>query len=176
MSFFKYVSFLVKSTNHHGVHSPFVFSFITQCLYAKNIQNQKKIAGISTKQSCLLQQITKYFNSKHILVDEKSFSNFFLNLGGVIVVDDLQSVVLEKQKYDLIFTQNHSEAIPIQNFIDAMHNDSILVVNNLNSTKGQKIWQKLYEHPQTTACIDVFYQGYIFIRKEQKKELFFIRV
>ena len=29
----KYVQFLLKSTNQHGVHSPFVYDFVTQCLY-----------------------------------------------------------------------------------------------------------------------------------------------
>ncbi|WP_139958188.1 O-methyltransferase [Flavicella sediminum] len=32
----KYLSFLKKSTNEHGVHSPFVYELITKCLYEKN--------------------------------------------------------------------------------------------------------------------------------------------
>ncbi|WP_299114725.1 O-methyltransferase [uncultured Winogradskyella sp.] len=28
-----YIKFLLKSTNQHGVHSPFVYDFITKCLY-----------------------------------------------------------------------------------------------------------------------------------------------
>lgn len=30
-----YIKFLFKATNHHGVHSPFVFNFVTKCLYDK---------------------------------------------------------------------------------------------------------------------------------------------
>ena len=30
-----YIKFLLKSTNQHGVHSPFVYDFITKCLYDK---------------------------------------------------------------------------------------------------------------------------------------------
>lgn len=30
-----YIKFLLKSTNHHGVHSPFIYNFITKCLYDK---------------------------------------------------------------------------------------------------------------------------------------------
>ncbi len=31
-----YLKFILKSTNQHGVHSPFVYDFVTKCLYDKN--------------------------------------------------------------------------------------------------------------------------------------------
>lgn len=31
-----YINFLFRSTNHHGVHSPFVFNLVTNCFYDKN--------------------------------------------------------------------------------------------------------------------------------------------
>mgnify|MGYP005666551659 CR=1 FL=1 len=31
----QYIKFLLKSTNQHGVHSPFVYNFVTKCLYDK---------------------------------------------------------------------------------------------------------------------------------------------
>ncbi|TGV04403.1 O-methyltransferase [Flavivirga rizhaonensis] len=31
----QYIKFLVKSTNQHGVHSPFVFNLVTKCFYDK---------------------------------------------------------------------------------------------------------------------------------------------
>ena len=40
-----YLRFISQSTNQHGVHSPFVFKFVTQCLYGalnKNIKHQIK--------------------------------------------------------------------------------------------------------------------------------------
>lgn len=32
----RYLLFLFRSTNQHGIHSPFVYTFVTKCLYAKN--------------------------------------------------------------------------------------------------------------------------------------------
>lgn len=34
-----YIKFLLKSTNQHGVHSPFVYNFVTKCLYDKKKYN-----------------------------------------------------------------------------------------------------------------------------------------
>lgn len=33
-----YIKFIFKSTNQHGVHSPFVFQLVTKCFYNKTIQ------------------------------------------------------------------------------------------------------------------------------------------
>ena len=44
-----YINFLKKSTNHHGVHSPFVFNLITECFY-----NTTKNKNIKAYRSYLL--------------------------------------------------------------------------------------------------------------------------
>jgi len=44
--FFSYLKFLWSSTNEHGVHSPFVYSFLTLCLY-----NTKKDPAYKTLQA-----------------------------------------------------------------------------------------------------------------------------
>ena len=34
-----YLKFWLKSKNHHGVQSPFVYNFVTKCLYNKSNYN-----------------------------------------------------------------------------------------------------------------------------------------
>jgi len=38
-----YLNFLLKSTNQHGVHSPFVYDFVTKCLYDKKTYSEYKL-------------------------------------------------------------------------------------------------------------------------------------
>ena len=54
-----------------------------------------------------------------------------------------------------------------------MHNDSVLVLNNLYKTKEN--WQKIKDHPQVRVSINLFQLGIIFIRDEQEKQHFKIR-
>ena len=37
-----YLRFLLKSTNQHGVHSPFVFNLVTRCFYDKSNYSEYK--------------------------------------------------------------------------------------------------------------------------------------
>jgi len=48
-----YFKFLLKSTNEHGIHSPFIFNFITKCLY-KKVPNNKQIQNITDNRKSLL--------------------------------------------------------------------------------------------------------------------------
>jgi len=53
----KYLKFLVKSSNQHGIHSPFVYDLVTKCFY-------KKTAPIL---------INLFYKTKQQLLDNKSF-------------------------------------------------------------------------------------------------------
>ena len=37
-------------------------------------------------------------------------------------------------------------------------------------------WAQIKQHPKVTVTVDVFYYGFVFIRKEQQKEHFKIRI
>ena len=58
----QYLKFLYLSTNQHGVHSPFVFNFITKCFYDKT--NYEDYKGISRYRKELLS------NPKRIKVND----------------------------------------------------------------------------------------------------------
>ena len=70
----KYIKFLLKSTNQHGVHSPFVYQFVTKCLYDKKkydaykkLQNYRKT--LKTSKATL--QITDLGEGSKVLDSKK---------------------------------------------------------------------------------------------------------
>ena len=169
MSFISYLKFLIKSTNQHGVHSPFIYNFVTRCLYNKQLVKPREFANypsmMSRKQFISLLKIIRYLEVKAIFTDEKELS-----------INENCSLVTELQPattYDLLFINDLKGNSDF--YLDFMHNDSILIVNNIHQEKNKPLWRKLIENEKVTACIDVYYQGYIFIRREQPKEVFYIR-
>lgn len=55
--FKQYIKFILKSTNQHGVHSPFVFNLITKCFYDKS--NYEAYKHISNYKKELLKNSAK---------------------------------------------------------------------------------------------------------------------
>ncbi|MDB2462638.1 class I SAM-dependent methyltransferase [Algibacter sp.] len=53
----KYIKFLLKSTNQHGVHSPFVYDLVTTCFYDKSTHNS--YTAILNYRTSLLKNKTK---------------------------------------------------------------------------------------------------------------------
>ena len=75
---YSYFQFLLKSQNQHGLHSPFVYDFITKGLYQQKIKNNeildlKELKNLSKKQLKIFTKIFNYFEIKNIYFDVNSF-------------------------------------------------------------------------------------------------------
>jgi len=250
-----FLFFLIKSTNQHGVHSPFVYNLVTQCFYdikkyddyktlntyrsdlvsnhqklkiedfgsgSKKFKNTHRkvseiarISGSSEKKAFLLFRLAKYFNSKNILelgtalgmgtaalaisnktakvvsiegneelakISAKKLSDF--NLNNVDIVNELFSNALPKLKnfqWDLIFIDgHHDEDATIKYFetlLPSTHNNTAIIFDDIYwSEEMLKAWKTIINHPKVTVSIDTFYFGMVFLRKEQYKEHFYIRL
>jgi hypothetical protein len=162
-----YFKFLIKSTNQHGVHSPFVYSLVTQCFYRR-----KKYApyGNWSKKERLLYRIIQYFQPQTFLeVSERS----------VVSVFDLDLSIHKEVKlpnYDFVYFDRPSLE-DFERLLPTRRNDSIWVINHIYKTQeDQQIWQAFKENPQVKVTVDTYHYGLVFFRKEQEKEHFKIRV
>ncbi len=186
--FFKarqYLNFLFKSTNQHGVHSPFVYNLVTQCFYDKEKRKSDSIIKyLCTKTQTkfkigkLLNRIPVYFECKNILVLKEPKDL----ISQILSVDNLVSIDHSKQPdkvYDFVYltTSLLHQYLDTKPLCKMIHNDSIILVDSIyNSETDMLNWEKIKKHPKVTVTIDTFYLGFVFIRNEQAKEHFTIRL
>jgi len=162
----KYLTHRLTATNQHGVHSPFVYDYVTKCLYSKQEYSKNKSVNV------LLKSIA-YFKAKHIrlLSDRQTLKNK--------VVQKFPEIRFDKTPIDLSFI-NASQPNGIQKSvaeIDTLHDDSVLLIDDIYSTKDSlHYWEQLKSDAIVTVTLDLFYCGVVFFRTEQAKEHFKIRI
>ncbi len=181
-----YLRYLLKSTNQHGVHSPFVYTLVTKCFYdkkhkslypaIKSIYKKNYInANISFKNLKLIDRLITYLNYKQIAILENTSP---LPYQTLLLNDSLSiSKDISKSNYDFIYMNikeynNHSLEVILSN----IHNDSLLLINGIHlSLQNITTWEQIKNHPKVTVTIDIFDLGFVFFRREQAKEHFVIR-
>lgn len=162
---FKQLNFLLTATNQHGVHSPFVYKFVTECLYTSRKKKHKTI-------DVLFKSIS-YFETKSLLLTE-AYSGY-----TVEIQKKFPLVRFGSPPYDL-FLIDASVETEIRDLIanpTSLHNNTMLLIDRIHkNSKNESVWQAVKASPNVTVTIDLFYCGVVFFRKEQVKEHFKIRI
>lgn len=160
---FSFIKFIFNATNQHGVHSPFVYDYVTKCLYKKN----KIKLPICTK---ILVKTIQYFNYKEIRLlttDNDVEKDIIANCPNAIL----------NQKNPIVIVGTADDILSHKVLESKLHNRAMLFIDKIHSSKNNlELWNKIKEHHQVTVTIDLFYCGLVFVRKEQVKEHFKIRI
>lgn len=157
---FSYLKFLAKSTNHHGVHSPFVFDYLVNCLYVKPKLSKNQFENVILKS-------IPYFNVKSIRIENYSLQP---KIGA-----ELNSFVNTTGPWDMVLFERCNLETLLQIIIgNQVHNDTLFLIQDIRSNR--KEWKAALKHPKITVSIDAHHLGCLFIRKEQVKEHFTIRL
>lgn len=152
-----YLKFLLKSTNHHGVHSPFVYDLVTKCFYDKTIPPTH--ASFSKLQRLFL-RIRNYFPVKSLT-----------DISRETPLDQSFS-----EPFDMVFF-SHLTMQRFNQMLPTATNDSVWIFLGIHlNTENKRFWKDVKQHEQVTLTIDTFDLGLVFFRKEQQKEHFTIRV
>lgn len=158
---FSYLQFLVKSTNQHGVHSPFVYNYITKGLYAA-----KKDPYITHKINQWLVQSILYFKPTKICFLDEGLS--------VVAWKVYTNETVELAEADLIIEryapENHTRILQT---INSMSNSQLLLIASYTYSKC--FFDELRNNPEITLVVDFYYGCLISKRIEQPKQNFFIR-
>ncbi|MBU2996559.1 hypothetical protein KO500_08935 [Cellulophaga baltica] len=159
MQFFKYLNFLITATNQHGVHSPFVYNYITKGIYSKEKFSAKKSENILLKTLIYFKISSINIDSENILLQQTVKSNF-------------PNIKFDSSSSEFFYFKNLNEVGKIKNI--STKNDSIVFIHNLH--KYTNTWQDLIKDKKITISINLFFCGILFFRKEQAKENFKIRI
>ena len=160
-----YLKFLWKSKNEHGVHSPFVFNLVTKCFYDKiEMKPYFSEFQIKTNKGKLINQLFHYFQFQQ----------------GLYISENKKPTVSSISKIDFIFidsTYFNANKIALADLLRQSNNDTCFIFESIySSPKNNLLWQTIIKNPSFTVTIDTYLFGFAFVRNEQEKEHFVIRV
>ncbi|MEX0287836.1 MAG: hypothetical protein AB3N14_01895 [Flavobacteriaceae bacterium] len=160
------IRFLFSSTNQHGVHSPFVYDYLTNCLYKKPRIKRNKTFEI------LLRSIP-YFKVKNIKIPHKD-EGLITKLEG-----HFPDLKINIPPYDMV-------VIPIMHWSKAADSpigskepskEVIYFLTDLyGSKKSKTLWKSAAQSVQFNVSIDLYYSGLLFRRPAQRKQHFKVRI
>lgn len=157
-----YLKFLWNSKNEHGVHSPFVFLLVTKCFYDKtNLSPYFPNLETKTKKGKFLNRLFHYFQFEK----------------GIYISENKENETL---KVDFIYidsTYLNDQNIELESIITLANNETCFIFENPHYSKATEIqWKSVVVSSNFNVTIDTYSFGLAFIRKEQVKEHFTIRV
>lgn len=184
-----YLEFLLKSTNQHGVHSPFVYNLITKCFYKKKkkasyallkmLYKDSTTKSISFRNTMLLNHLVSYLDVKNALVIDphSNYINQILTINNTVSISTTSN---KPELFDLVYLNINNQQSHNLELLDSLftkcHNDTVFIISSIsNSAKNQSYWKHIKTHPVVTVSINTFKLGFIFIRNEQEIEHFTIR-
>ena len=148
---YKYFNYYFNASNGkgHGVHSPFVFNFITDVLNSKELNEQ---AASTNKYRALVNGMIAFYKPVVVMELEATPSN--------------KANVLEE------IENTDSNAA-----IKKVNTESILIFEGIHERKEiESSWEKIKMHKEVKLTIDLYKLGIVFFRQEQlEKENFTIR-
>ncbi len=154
-----YIDFLRASTNEHDLHSPFVYSYTTECLYQKPHKN-------TVKSDMIFFKTAKYFNTDSPSIQNRELLSKLPSGFSKASPERISDSIL------CYFNDQWSEIVNNLNFTK----DHIVILKAPYKNKEHyAAWKQLIKEKQITQSIDLFHTGVLFFRNEAVKEHFCLR-
>ena len=116
-------------------------------------------------------------------VAQNQFKKFDLKNIEVKIGDFKETLpsAIKNTTFDLIYFDGNHQKEPTINYFEqclqSIHNNSVFIFDDIHWSKEMsKAWEYIKNHDKVTVSIDTYFWGFVFFRKEQKKQHFTIRV
>ena len=180
-----YLKFWWRSKNEHGVHSPFVFDLVTKCFYERTNHNAHQHLSKQDSKSKFLYRFGAYFKFDHCFIPDSIDSNHKCalalettcipyNTTDALINSD---VSISKAPSCIYLNSETLETSLIKHLLKHCHRDSVIIIKSIRENQQQfEQWNQLKAFAEISVSIDTFYWGLLFLRSEQPKEHFTIRL
>jgi hypothetical protein len=160
-----YIKQLIK---HYGsatlidvLHSPFVFKFYNDCIKKKGNVSVPDVATPSAG-----------YIPKRV---ETILARFISQNPNAVVTDNINNIT-RGVPFILTITENCSLK-SLEQVLSTAHNDSCCILRNMyHSPTSAEYWNKVKRLTGVTATVDLFFVGFVFVRKEQRRQEFRLRL
>ncbi len=161
-----YICFFFNSSNEHGVHSPFIYHYLTNCLLKRPKKNGNKTLDTVLKSIA-------YFQANRVYLPEKETGPEGTIRGTY------PHLIINEPPYDLVFL-----AGPTIDFFEQavqsagiFHNHTVCIINRpYCSEESRSQWKAIKALQEVRVTVDGFFTGLVFFRQEQARQHFKIRI
>ncbi|MBL7472620.1 hypothetical protein IS446_07450 [Robertkochia sp. 1368] len=160
-----YFKYLLRSTNEHGVHSPFVYDLVTKALRHKDKMPKHPTA-----------KELPFFDSlpgKYQRALNNSLHHLFGAEAPVIALGSFVNTLTSGASLVFLESQDQLEPTAIAPLLERLGNETVIL---LNKTSDTPLWRALTQHPEIHLTVDCHRIGMAWKRAQQAKENFTIRL
>ena len=166
---YKYFNYYFNASNGkgHGVHSPFVFNFISSILNSKELSKE---AASANKYLALVNRMIDFYKPA-VVIEIEASSN---QVQALKEIDGSEAI-------GLFYLKQNKNAADLMIYFNAaikkVNTQSILIFDGIYESKEMEAnWEKIKIHNDVKLTIDLYKLGIVFFRQEQlEKENFTIR-
>lgn len=182
-------TFLFKSANAHGVHSPFVFNIVMNSFYEKHFRLGKSEykalpQELSYRKTEILYKLIRHFKATKLLAlgdNAQSVTNTLRQLGenSKLQLWFFSTLAPIRGGIEIGIVSDSSSTGVLEAFEEIIRNSNnttICVIDNIHaSEETENAWEIIKKDPRVTVTIDTFHLGLAFFRRESVKQHFIIR-
>lgn len=183
-----YISFLWKSSNLHGLHSPFIYAFASNGIYALRTPRPPKNTalpkGMTREGVTLLYRIIAAFkiSKMFVLGDDTAASTELLRAAGDAANTKpwfFSPLAPIPGGFELAYLNAGTTNDLLNLYRQALPNvneNSIIIIPSIHADEeAEAAWEALKKEPGVTVSADTYHLGFLFFKSGRPKQHFYIR-